>query len=228
MSDKLTIKAENQEFDVSTNKSDVAAAFVSSILGAAPFIGPLAVEVITATIPNQKIERVALAIRVLQDRLKYVEEDVLNEKFKSERFADLLEDALPQMARALTDERRAYLANLLSKSLTDETLDHLGQKKLLSMLNQFNDAEIVLLHFYAVRRGDKEAADKMLEQYPFIRGALRSFEPDHSDEKELMFREYRGTLYMASLLMGGVKEEYPSPMAYLLLKYIQPDRVACG
>lgn len=227
MSDKLTIKAQDQEVDIGTNKSDVTAAFIRSVVGVAPFVGPMAAELITAAIPNQKIERVALSIKVLEDRLKYVEEDVVREKFQSDRFADLLEDALPQMARALTGERKAYIANLLSTSLTDDTLDHLAQKKLLSMLNDLNDAEIILLHFYSIRRADKMKSDRMLEEYPFIPGALRAFDSE-TDERELMFREYRGTLYMASLLMGPPDNEYPSPTGYLLLRYVQPAKVTCG
>lgn len=226
MSDKLTIKAQRQEIDLHTNAADLTAAFVRNVVGVAPFVGPMVAELITSTIPNQKMERVVVAIKVLEDRLKYVEEDVVNEKFKSDKFADLLEDALPQMARALTDERRAYIANLLSQSITDDKLDHLAQKKLLSMLNELNDAEIILLHFYAIRRADKPKSEKMIEEYPFIQGALRAFDKDPADEKELMFRGYRGTLFMDSLLMGPPDDEYPSPMGYLLLRYVQPEKVS--
>lgn len=223
MSDKLTIRAHEQKLDIDTNKSDVAAAFVRSIVGVAPLVGPMVAELITATIPNQKMERVALSIKVLEDRLKYVEEDLVSEKFKTVKFADLLEDALPQMARALTDERKAYIANLLSTSIADDTLDHLAKKKLLSILHELNDAEIILLHFYAIRQSDKAKADRMLEEYPFIQAALRVYDKGETTEKELMFREYHGTLIMASLIMGLSDNEYPSPMGYLLLKYIQPD-----
>lgn len=227
MSDKLTIKAQGQKMDVASNKSDVTAAFVRSIVGAAPFLGPMAAELITAAIPNQKMHRVAVSIKVLEDRITYVEEDIVRDRFKTEEFADLLEDALPQMARALTDERKAYIANLLSTSLTDDTLDHLAKKKLLYILNQLNDAEVILLHFYAIRQSDKEKAERMLEEYPFIQATLRVYEKGEKTEKELMFCEYHGNLIMTSLIMGVSDNEYPSPMGYLLLRYIQPDKVSC-
>jgi len=227
MTEKLTIKAKDQQLDIDTNRADIAAAFIRSIVGVAPIVGPLVAEIITATIPNQKLERIVISIRVLEDRLKYVEEDVIRGKFKTDTFTDLLEDAFPQMARALTDERKGYIANLLANSLTDDTLNHLAQKKLLSLLNELNDAEIILLHFYAVRQADEEKAAAMLKEYPFIQEAI-THKPETRTEEDLMFREYHGTLIMTSLIMGPVEKEHPSPTGYLLLKYIQPDKTSCG
>jgi hypothetical protein len=226
MTDKLTIKAGAESLDLRASRADYAAAFVRSVVGVAPVIGPAVAELVTVTIPNQKMERLVISIRVLEDRLKYVEEDLVKQAFQSEEFADLLEDAMPQMARALTDERKAYIANLLSTSITDDALDHIAQKKLLSILNALNDPEIVLLHFYALRRSGDAKSEQMLNEYPFISAALRAFDKDEPDEKEFMFRQYRHTLYTESLIMGPLENEYPSELGYLLLKYVQPGNAS--
>jgi hypothetical protein len=238
MAEILSIIKTNKELTLEANKSDytafalrlfgplVAALTATGLMGPeAPAIAGILGNAISFVIPNQKIERVVIGLNVLADKLMFLGQDLDEEKLKTEEFMDLLEDGVLQFARALTPERRAYIANLLSTSLTDETLDHLAQKKLLAMLNQLNDAEIILLHFYAVRRGDKSKSDEMLKEYPFIQRALRAHEDDEPDEKELMFRGYRGTLFMASLIMGSPDDEYPSPMGYLLLKYVQPNKV---
>ena len=47
---------------------------------------------------------------------------------------DLTEDALVQASRALTEERRLYIANLLRNSLTKEEIGHDQKKKCLIYL----------------------------------------------------------------------------------------------
>jgi hypothetical protein len=237
MAENLSIT--NPNVDLETNKSDLAASaakFLGPFIGAltaaglfgpsAPVVGALLGNAISLVIPNKKIDRVIIFLKTLEDRLSYLEEDVVKERVKTEEFLDLLEDGVIQSSRALTPERRAYIANLLSTSLTDETLDHLAQKKLLSILNELNDAEIILLHFYALRHAGDPKAEQMLSDYAFIRSALRAFDKDEPDEKEFMFRQYRHGVYMASLTMGPLEEEYPSDLGYLLLKYVQPGNTS--
>ena len=220
MDKSLSIKTNGQSIDINTNKSDIAAALARAIIGAAPAIGPLMAEVITNQIPNQKLERVVRFMVVLEDRLGYVEKDVLNQKFLTEEFGDLLEDALPQAARALTEERRQYIANLLTRSLTDDELDHVAQKRLLARLNAVNDAELVLLKFYSLPVGSER--DLMISKYPFIRANLAVQSKNQPNTKEdIMFEEYWGHLVMTSLVFGNQgQEEKPTKLGLVLLNYV--------
>ena len=134
MSYELSIKATDEEPDFETNKSDVFALLVklagnlTSVLAAAGLTAPsasaatrLLAEIISIRIPNQKHERVINFLRTLGDRVKYLEQDVAK-KIDTQEFADLLEDGLQQAARALTEERKAYIANLLTTSLRIDSL----------------------------------------------------------------------------------------------------------
>jgi hypothetical protein len=124
MSDKLTIKAKDEEIEIKTNRSDIAAALIRGVVGAAPFVGPIIAETLSATIPNQKTDRIITFVKVLEDKINYLEEDLLNEKFRSEEFADLLEDGLQLASRALSHERKEYIANLLKNGLVNEEQTH--------------------------------------------------------------------------------------------------------
>ena len=128
MESPLTIKVKNEDLEITANKADYVSALVKGIVGIAPVVGPMLAEAITLGIPNQKLDRVITFVKVFEDRIKYLEEDLLKERIKSEEFGDLLEDALPQASRALSDERKEYIANLLKNSLTDENLDHAAKK----------------------------------------------------------------------------------------------------
>ncbi|HEX8197718.1 MAG TPA: hypothetical protein VF571_16115 [Pyrinomonadaceae bacterium] len=150
MNDKLSITLDKSEPNLENNKSDAIVRIGGVVLGNIPIVGSILTEVFKEIIPNQREERVRIFIEILGDKLKYLEEDVLNSKMKSEEFIDLLEDALPQAARAMNKDRQNYIASLLKNSLNDEQLEHIQKKKFLQLLNELNDAEILLLHFLSL------------------------------------------------------------------------------
>ncbi len=58
---------------------------------------------------------------------------------------DLIEDSFIQVSRALSEERKDYIASLLKNSLTDTDLNYIEYKRLLSILGELNDLEILIL-----------------------------------------------------------------------------------
>ena len=220
MENNLSLRAGNQEIKLDASKTDLAAALIRGILGAAPIVGPMVAEAITAAIPNQKSDRVVLFIKCLEDKLKYLEADLLSEKMKSEQFGDLLEDALLQAARALTPERREYIASLLAKSFTETDLDHIAQKKLLSLLNELNDAEILILKFHSLPDGAER--ESMIARYPFVKASFEGRSHEELDgEKAILFSEYWGHLVMSNLVYGQMgPEEKATKLGLLLLEHI--------
>lgn len=220
MEKPLSIKAANEEIKIETNRSDYAAALVRGIIGAAPVVGPMVAEALAAGIPNQKLERVISFTKLLEDKLNYLEEEVLKEKFKTEEFGDLLEDALLQASGALSPERREYIANLLTNSLTDADLDHIGEKKLLSLLNDVNDAEMLLLKFYSLPDGPER--ESMIAKYAFIKPNLEKQSEEKREGKEsILFSAYWGHLVMTSLIYGNQgSDEKPTKLGLILLKYV--------
>jgi uncharacterized membrane-anchored protein YjiN (DUF445 family) len=121
---------------------------MKSILGICPF-GSLVSEIVTNVIPNQRTERVVLFVEVLNEKFKYLEKEVVEQKIKTEEFTDLLQDGFIQASRTLTVKRLEYIASLLKNSLTDEELRHIEKKKLLSLLGELNDVEIIWLKKYS-------------------------------------------------------------------------------
>lgn len=170
-----------QDENLENNASDNAAFFVKLFANCVPLIGSQLAEVFGAVIPNQKAERAARFIIILNDRLKYVEEDVLKLKMKTEEFTDLLEDGFIFASRALNDERRIYIANLLKNSLTSNELNHIEKKKLLSLLNDLNDAEVITLEYNSILYPDqrKEFGERHESLFAPIIRAQRSPQENH-------------------------------------------------
>ena len=155
MSEELSIIKVQEELADESRVADLAGAFASGLANYLPKVGPILGELITVGIAQQKLDRLTTFIRVLGDRMRYVENDMLVQRAKTEEFADLFEDALLQASRALSDERKRHIASLLTKTLTTEELKHVEHKKLLALLGEVNDAEIQTLKFYSLNVTDR-------------------------------------------------------------------------
>jgi len=140
-----SIIANDEEVKLKTNKADIAALLVKGTVGVIPLWGPMIAETLTAIIPNQKMDRVISFLSILEYKLKDIEGDVLKQKMQTEEFTDLLEDGFVQASRALSEERKQYIASMLKNGLSSEELDHLEKKTLLQILGQLNDAELIIL-----------------------------------------------------------------------------------
>ena len=130
-------------------KSDLATALARGSVGAIPIVGSLASEVLGLVIPNRRLDRIEALLNELSQQLGNRSADDVQARFNSPEFADVLEDAIGQSARALSQERIHRIAALLKNSLTDEELRHLQDKRVLDLLAELNDAELIILQSYS-------------------------------------------------------------------------------
>ena len=121
-----------------------------------PILGPIAAEIIGNLIPNQRIDRIASLLKTLESKIDDNERVKVEKRMLDEKSVDLMEDGFLQATRALSEERIAYIASLLKNSLMDEDLEHIAYKKLLSLLGELNDLEVLILKSYAVSLADRD------------------------------------------------------------------------
>ena len=136
-----------------TKATDVIAILAKGGLGAIPFYGPIFAEIIGSLIPNQRIDRLFSFLKTLESKIDEKEKAKVEKRMLEERSIDLMEDGFMQAARALSEERIAYIASLLKNSLTDEDLEHIAYKKLLFLLDELNDFELLILKAYSMPIG---------------------------------------------------------------------------
>ncbi len=135
--------------DTKTSATDIKVSIAKGIVGIAPFIGPLVAEIIGNIIPNQRIDRLGSFIQMLDDKLAQIDKPTIEAKLNTPEYIDLLEDGFMAAARALSKERREQIASLFKNSLAKPDLAASQAKKLLQLLSELSDAEIILLQFYA-------------------------------------------------------------------------------
>lgn len=147
---------------ISSNATDYAVALTKSALGVIPIAGSFLAELVGTVIPRQRTDRLADYARGLASKLAAIDQDVLRAKLVNENFTDLLEEGAREALRAVSAERREYVAQLVSSGLTEEKVSYVESKHLLRLLSQLNDIEIIWLRFYdyALLNGDNEFREK--------------------------------------------------------------------
>ncbi|MBA7576118.1 hypothetical protein ES708_17955 [subsurface metagenome] len=154
------------------NRRDIATTLAKSAVGALPYVGSLATEVISALIPNQRIDRIIDYIVKLDEKVRGIEEEQLKRRFTTPESIDLFEDSLYQVSKALSEERKSYIASLFKNSLTDDQLEHIHYKQLLSILGELNDVEILILK--------SESLSSMGEKDEFYKRHENALKPPHA------------------------------------------------
>lgn len=133
--------------------ADRIAALTRGTVGAVPYIGPIVSELVTQLIPNQRLERIEAYIMELDKRVKKVERD----KLVRPRKVDLFEDGAFQAIRSLSEKRTEYIANVVAGGLSGEEKEELEAKRMLNLLTQLDDGQIILLSSYLDKnRNDEE------------------------------------------------------------------------
>lgn len=147
------------------NSADYVASLAKAALGIIPFAGSLLVEIAGNIIPNQRIDRIAKYAETLNTRLSSLEEEAVIANISNDNFTDLIEESMRQAVKALTEERRDYIASLVANSVSSEDVEFFESKHLLSILGELNDVEIIWLRFYLnpVMNGDTDFRQKHQE-----------------------------------------------------------------
>lgn len=148
--------------ELDQNTTDYVVATAKAVLGAVPFAGSLLAELAGTIIPKQRLDRLADYTQKLEARFNGLDRERLRSKLTDENFTDLFEETVRHAARAVTDERRAYLASLFATGVSEDRISFIETKHLLRILGEVNDIEIIWLRFYLnpVFDGDHEFRTK--------------------------------------------------------------------
>lgn len=182
------------------NNADFVAALAKSTLGVVPIAGSLLSELAGSIIPQQRIDRLARFAQLLEERILNVDEKILKARVADENFTDLVEESLRQATRAVSEERKAYLASVLANGIKSEDLDFKESKYILRILGEINDVEIIWLRFYLVRTqgGDEEFRNKHKEVLSPIQAYMASSSEEF--EKAALQQSYKDHLVQLGLL----------------------------
>lgn len=133
---------------------DIAMSLTKGAVGAVPFAGSILGEIIGTFLPEQRIQRLETYVRYLSQRIDAL--GVPNDALKTEEAIDLFEDGAFQSARALSAERQEQIASLVSSGLLGDHKERIEAKRLLQLLRQIDDDQIVILASYLHKNQNDE------------------------------------------------------------------------
>lgn len=139
----------SDETKLATRGIDHTVTGLKGVLGAVPVVGSLVAEIIGSVIPNQRLDRLVDFTQKLSAQLDEHGRLLLQNRIVEPAGVDILEEALWQSARALSEERRQRIASLTKNALSRKEVNLIESKKLMLLLSQLNDFELILLRSYA-------------------------------------------------------------------------------
>ncbi|AXA34753.1 hypothetical protein IB678_02350 [Francisella adeliensis] len=150
MSDILKEVDEKIMPNLQENKIDKVVKGLKITSSLCPYAGGLFSEIITNIIPNQRIDRMVEFLKILDTKLSKYGESMANleKKLEKPESIELFEEAMWQSSRAISKERKEYIASILAKGLSNDQLEEIQNSVLLNILSQLNDNEIIILSSY--------------------------------------------------------------------------------
>lgn len=176
-----------------------------SLVGIVPFVGPLLSEIVTATIPNQRIDRIEALVAILEQKVSDQERALFQTRMTDPESIDLLEDSFVQASRALSEERKQYIAALLKNSVMGDEVKYIEGKRLSSILAGLNDIEILMLMSH---RNQYDGTDAFYEKHKDV---LQSPSADLESgreqlDKHAIFQTHQRNLMRIGLLKPFFKK----------------------
>lgn len=86
------------------DRNEILSIMAKGTLGAIPFFGPLAAEIVGSVIPNKRLERIEKLLQAFESKIELTEQEKVIDSLRSEEAVDLMEDAFIASSRALSEE----------------------------------------------------------------------------------------------------------------------------
>jgi hypothetical protein len=132
-------------------------------------------------IPNQRLDRIEAYLRLLGERLEKENADSLGENLRDPERIDLFEEGAVQSLRAVSDERKVYIASIVANGLSGDEKDIIQAKRLLRLLSEIDDIQIILLVYQLSTRSSDPS---FLERHISVLKPVTTNEASTQDEVE--------------------------------------------
>lgn len=177
-------------------------ALAKGALGMLP-LGSIFAELLTEFIPMQRRERIDQYLHALSEKLDGMDEADFSNKLKDPEAVDLFEEGGFQTARAVSIDRKEYIARVVAKGLSGDEVATLQAKRMLNILQSLDDDQIIRLASYLHKN---HFDDAFFEKHKAVLEAPAVYMQSSQSEIEA------GALYDASraaLVAHGLLEPCP-------------------
>lgn len=194
------------------SQQDWLATSIRTTLSLTGPIGALFGEFLTQFVPGQRLDRLQDYVERLGERLIGLEEQMQQRTESSPAYAHLVEQATVAAVQTASGERRRDLAELLKTGLSKSDAELVEHHALLKLLEQLNDAQILILMRHANFKSysGNEAIASFEAAHPGVFDVRPPDSGSTDDQRRqwTMYSHYENELISLGLLRdteGGVK-----------------------
>jgi len=199
--------SQEDKIELSKTKNDYVASTLKSSLGAIPFAGPLLAEIAGEVIPNQREDRIIEFAEILEGRLSDLEENFVKSQIQDEYFTDLIEEGIRQASRAISKERKEYIASIITNSLSSDEIDFIESKHLMKILGELNDIELILLKSFSLRTSEAYQEFRKKHENILSKKPTDYQSTQRERDEEALHESYKEHLSQFGLLKPKFKQE---------------------
>jgi hypothetical protein len=113
--------------------------------------GSIIEQLVKELVPYQRFASIESYLKYLNEKLDSLSNDRKEFIKTNKEHIDLFEEGAYQAVRALTDDRRRLIAKIVFERLSETTRDALDKKRILLLISQLDDEDMVLLAYYVIR-----------------------------------------------------------------------------
>lgn len=214
-----------------TTQADILAGSLRASLALLGPAGVLFGEFLTHFVPNQRLDRLTDYVEILGDRLDDLQ--AFQTRIESSAaFAAVVEEATVAAVQSPESQRRRDLAEFVKSGLQIEDHDLVAHRALMTLLEQINEPQLVILTAYAfdAGMGDRDHEDFMKKHADVFISPPTGAADGPADERWAMREFYEDQLVKLGLLteVEGVISHKPrvrkiTTLGRMLLKAIARD-----
>ena len=146
--------------------ADRVTALTSAGLGTIPFSGSILAQLVGTLAPEQRLARIEAYIRYLElkvDLLTTGQKELIKTSFEH---IDLFEEGAYQAIRAITDERRQQIAQIVAEGLSGEKREAMDKKRVLLIFSQLDDENMIILLDHVMKNRTKY--DEFVSKHAYL------------------------------------------------------------
>jgi len=137
--------------DIKQNGVDYFVSCTKSTLGIVPYVGTFLGEVIGNVIPNQRMDRVCKYLEILAEKIEEkLNQDQYKEITNDKSLIMLFEKSIRFSSETDSLDKYVYYSEFIINSVKNKTVEQIQKERLLTILSELNEIEIILLISYGL------------------------------------------------------------------------------
>jgi hypothetical protein len=182
---------------------DRAVAIARALAGVVPFAGPALAELITEFVPGQRQQRLHDWLCRLAERIATLEEATLRARLREPENIALIEDGAYEAVRAISEERRQQIADLVAGGIIDAR--YLESRRVLRLLGELDHAELIMLAGYL----HKNRSGEFAQRYANVLQTPAVYVSSGQEERDAAAVHEAGRQHL--LQLGLLEQRMPTP-----------------